>query len=188
MTVMIDKFFAIPPGVIRLGKWKSLSGIAGKLYVALWHESERYGTRELTRTTKQLIELAGGCRNSYNKARAELIKAGLLRIEQYGTEGFIFHLCNPETGKPWPGDPRKKIVYQRKGAPAVLSTQEFAESRRPSKIDTAGTSFPFGWNEDNSPPAEPQDQEPNRQLSWDDIGPTLLSSMRKNCAPPTRRD
>jgi hypothetical protein len=28
MTVMIDRFFGIPPGIIRLGKVKSLSGAA----------------------------------------------------------------------------------------------------------------------------------------------------------------
>ncbi len=170
MTVMIDKFFGIPQSVIRLGKLKSLSGIAVKLYVALWHESERHQNRELTRTTKSLTELVGGCRNSHNKARAELIKEGLALVEQIGTDGFIFHLCNPETGKPWPYGPKDKIPYQRKGAPPVASPQESADSRKPSKIDNAGTSFPFGCNDGKRPPAEPLNQKAIGPIGWDEIG------------------
>jgi hypothetical protein len=170
MTTMIDRFFGVPQSVIRLGKLKSLSGIAVKLYVALYHESERYQTRELTRTTKKLTELVGGCRNSHNKARAELIKAGLALVEQTGTDGFIFHLCNPETGKPWSRYPKEKVPYLRKCALPAVHTQESLESKKVSKIDNAGTSFPFGCNEGKCPPAEPLNQEAISPMRWDEIG------------------
>src|ERR1039458_5817947 len=170
MTVMIPEFFGMPHSVIRDRKLKNLSGVALRLYIALWHESERYCTRELTRTTKALIDLVGGARNSHNKARAELVRAGLVIAASIGTEGFIFHLCDPKTGKPWPLDPRVKVAYQPKGTRPVVGAQGSAESRKPSKIDNAGTSFAFGWSEDNCPPPEPQRQESINPLTWEEIG------------------
>jgi hypothetical protein len=35
MTVMVPRFFGIPQDAVRLGKMRSLSGFASKLYVAL---------------------------------------------------------------------------------------------------------------------------------------------------------
>jgi hypothetical protein len=99
MTVMCPMFFGIPPAAIRRGIVKKLSGAAIRLYVALWHESERCCTRERTLTVAQLRELVGGSPNSYAKARKDLVRAGLVQIEPYGREGFVFHLCDPTTGK-----------------------------------------------------------------------------------------
>jgi hypothetical protein len=57
-----------------------------------------------------------GSPNSHKKARDELRAAGLLEFEERGTEGFLFRLCDPETGKPWAGGPKEKITYQKKTA------------------------------------------------------------------------
>ena len=80
MTVMCPQFFGIPSTVVRLGKLKALHPVAVKLYVVLWHESERYSNRQLTRSTKELIKLVGGSPNSHAKARAELKEAGLVLV------------------------------------------------------------------------------------------------------------
>ena len=84
MTVMSDRFFGIPQTIVRHGKFKALSPVAAKLLIALWYESERCSTRELTRTTKALSDLVGGSPNSHNKARAELEKAGLVLVTPCG--------------------------------------------------------------------------------------------------------
>jgi hypothetical protein len=102
MSVMFERFFGTPQSFVRLGKIKGISGAASKLYTALCHESERWSTREVTRTVAELQLLVGGSRNSHAKARAELIQAGLVQAEPYGAEGFIFVLCDPATGEPWP--------------------------------------------------------------------------------------
>src|ERR1035441_6282930 len=99
---MCERFFGIPQAAVRLGVFKTLGPVAVKLLVALWYESERCSTRELTLTVAQMQALVGGSRNSHAKARNELIKAGLVRAEPYGTAGFVFHLCSPETREPWP--------------------------------------------------------------------------------------
>lgn len=119
MTTMFPLFFGVPQAAIRLGGLKEISGVALKLYIALLYDSERYRTRELTRTVSELRELVGGAPNSHVKARDELAAAGLVEFEERGTEGSLFRLCDPETGKPWPGDPKEKITYQKKTDPEV---------------------------------------------------------------------
>lgn len=115
MTVMIDKFFGIPREILRHGKLKDLSGVASKLLMALWCKSEQYCTRTVRCTTAELEELTGCSRNALIKARADLVGAGLVQAEPYGVKGFVFHLCDPNTSKPWPGDPKQRILYVKKG-------------------------------------------------------------------------
>lgn len=122
MSQMFPGFFGVPQAAIRSGKLKNLSGFAVKLYVALCHDCERYSTRELKRTTAQLQKLVGGAHNSHIKARKELKKAGLVDFEDGGAAGIIFRLCNPDTGAPWPHNPREKVSYQRKSNDQTASS------------------------------------------------------------------
>jgi hypothetical protein len=107
MTTMFEPFFGIPQAIVQLGKVKSLSGVALKLYVVLLHQSERYRTRMLRCTTAELEEFTGCSRNALITARADLARAGLVQSEPHRGQGFVFHLCDPNTGKPWPGDPKQ---------------------------------------------------------------------------------
>lgn len=172
MTLMIPKFFVVPQEVIRLGKLKNLNGAALRLYIALWHESERYSTREVVRTNTELIDLVGGAPNSFAKARAELIEAKLVVAEPMGTEGFVFLLCDPATGAPWPGDPRERITYQPKGkAHAVIQTAPGAsKGRKPTKMESAGTSFPFGWNDPACVDEPRKPAEVVKPPKWEECG------------------
>jgi hypothetical protein len=188
MTVMVDRFFGVPQSAIRLGKMKNLSGVAIKLYVALWYESERCSTRELTRTTKVLIDLVGGSRNSHNKARAELIQGGLVLAEPYGTDGFVFVLCNPETGKPWPVHSTERVIYQPKGRPPVTANQDAAKPvtrKKPPKIEDAGTNFLFGHNAPDFVATTPTCQETIQPPSWDECG-SLHGDHAQKLSTPMR--
>jgi len=177
MTVMFPKFIGIPRDSFRDGKMKGLSGIATKVYVALCHESERYSTREVTRTVAQLQAPVGGSPNSHAKARTELIRAGLIQAEPFGTEGFVFALCDPETGKPWPLHPREKAAYQQTGAPQAATSSVAASQVKPGKpprIDSTGTSFPFGANAPELSGPFGKANEPNpgqavQSLQWEEI-------------------
>jgi hypothetical protein len=179
MSVMFPRFFGVPQGAIRLGKMRELSGFATRLYVALCHEFERYSTREVTRTVAQLQELVGGTRNSHAKARSELIEASLMQAEPYGAKGFVFHLCDPETGAPWPLPPQEKALYQPKnGSAPVIMAQDgasHAKPRKPPKIDGAGASFLFGANApEQDEPVQPVTKEAPAEvvhrLTWNEIG------------------
>lgn len=116
MTVMFPLFFGVPQAAMRLGTISRLSGAALKLYVALCHESERYRTREITRTVTELRKLVGGAPNSHIKARRELVAVGLAEFENLGADGVLFRLCDPETGKPWPSDSKERVLYQKQTA------------------------------------------------------------------------
>ena len=135
---------------------------------------------ELTRTTKALIDLVGGSRIPTTKPVLNWYGPAWSLPLQVGTERFIFHLCDPKTGKPWPLDPRVKVAYQPKGTRPIVGAQGSTESRKPSKIDNAGTSFAFGWSKDNCPPAEPQRQDSISPLTWEEIGHPSAKPVRKN--------
>jgi hypothetical protein len=132
MTVMIDKFFGVPREIVRDGKLKNLGGVASKLLMVLWCKSEQYCTRTLRFTTAELEELTGCSRNALIKARAALVSAGLVQAEPYGVKGFVFHLCDPNTGKPWPGNPKQRILYVKKvaGSRPISSDGERLEKPR----------------------------------------------------------
>jgi hypothetical protein len=176
MTVMIDKFFGIPPGIIRLGKLKSLSGVAVKLYVVLWHQSERYRTRRLRCTTTELERLTGCSRNALITARADLAGAGLVQGEPYGRQGFIMHLCNPETGKPWPEDPQQRVVYEKKRDASQSKAMDVATVAKPKIVsDIGGTAPNHSQRENLSPRADsalaenPVTAPALPPISWDDV-------------------
>src|SRR5450631_2211989 len=114
MSVMIPTFYGIPREIVERGMLKELSATAVKVLNALWYESQRCSTRRFTRTTRNLQDLVGGNRASHSKARAQLMRDGLATIDCVGIDGYVFELCDPETLKPWPGDPRVKLPYQRK--------------------------------------------------------------------------
>lgn len=181
MSVMFKLFFGIPQPAIRLEKIKDLSGIATKVYMALCHESERYQTRELTRTVAELSALVGGSPNSHAKARSELIQAGLIQAEPYGLEGFVFVLCDPETGKPFSGHPTERVIYQPKGGPPTAANQDTTKSgktKKPPKIGNAGTSFQFGHNDPDSVATTPKHHETIQSPSWDECGPSVATTHR----------
>lgn len=167
---MCEKFFGIPQSAVRLGKIKAISGTAYKLYSTLWHESERYSTRKRTYTTKALIELMGGSRNAHSKARAELVHAGLVEVKPVGDDGFTYHLCNPETGRPWPLPPNEKVMYQRKGTLPAENTHDSQSAKPASESDEDETSFSFGNNALEINSARQNSIAPASPLNWCEIG------------------
>jgi hypothetical protein len=167
---MCEPFFGIPQAAVRLGILRGLSPVALKLYVALWHESERYCTRELKRTVAQLQALVGGSRNSYSKAKGELARAGLLSAESYGMEGFVFHLFDPETRKPWHPDPKRKPLYQRKGSTPQASSQIPPKTTETPRLLNTGADFDFGFNDRRFASDVPRIEPGCKLPTWDEIG------------------
>ncbi len=106
----------MPQALLRKGLLSQLSGTAVKLFTVICHDSERYCTRRLTRTTVELKSQVGCSRNSLIKARADLVNLGLVKIEINIRQEFVIELCDPETGKPWPGDPKQVPKYQKRSS------------------------------------------------------------------------
>lgn len=175
MTVMIPEFFGLPHSLVRTGKLRELNGTAVSLLVAMWHESERTCTRELTRTDSQLARLIKGHRNSIAAARKELLDAGLVTAEPFGAKGFVYQLCDPNTGKPWPGPPDKQVKYVKKvSAPRseLGGAQSRPNRKKITNSDLAGVNFPYGHNapdaHDSEPP--PEASTSSSEPRWDEIG------------------
>lgn len=114
MTTMFDRFFGVPQAVLRSGTWAKMKPTEQSLYICLLHESERYRTRELRRTDAQLGDLSALSSRSFCNARKKLQERRLVLYRRAVGNAYVYTLCNPETGEPWPGDPKHRVPYIKK--------------------------------------------------------------------------
>jgi hypothetical protein len=121
MTVMIDKFFGVHPQVVRSGSWASMKPGEQNLYIYLMAESERRCTRELETTDAKILELVGVAPRTLCNARKKLSERGLIQCRPQGGNRYKYLICNPETGLPYPGDPKIPIKYMKKAVTSVNS-------------------------------------------------------------------
>lgn len=139
MSVMFPKYFGMPHAVIRSGLWAKMKPSEQSLYVALMHDSERYRTRALERSDAQIRELAGLSSRALCDARKKLQERGLICCERGLGNVYRYAICNPETGQPWPGDPRKIVFYGKKGGDLQVGTDN-----NPVVLETVPKSPPSG--------------------------------------------
>jgi hypothetical protein len=118
MTVMLPQFFGVPQRLVRSGLLTRLKPAQLCLYVGLLHDSERYCTRELIRSDQQLTALTGVSPRSLRDARIKLQEHGLIQYQLHPGRRCTYVICDPLTGKPYPLDPKEKILYSRKTAKA----------------------------------------------------------------------
>lgn len=150
---MIPKFFGMPQEVVRLGIWAKLRPTEAKVYVGLWHESERYRTRELLRTDRDLQKLAGVSPRALRDARIKLQERGLVRYSGEPGAPYAYTLCDPATQQPWVGDPKQPIAYRKKDttatefptSPVALPKSTTPPSSKPSTqpLENHGLSLKF---------------------------------------------
>ena len=115
MTVMFPRFFGVPQWLFRAGLWPQMKPTEHDLYICLLHESERCTTRELRRTDAQLSDLSGVSSRAFCNARKKLQERGLILYRRGGGNVYIYTICDPETGRAWPGDPKIPVLYKKKG-------------------------------------------------------------------------
>jgi hypothetical protein len=124
---MFTNYFGVPQSVMRLGTWARLKPSEQSLYICLLHESERYSTRRIRRSDSELVQLSGGSSRAFRNARIKLKENGLIDYERGRGNVYVYMLCDPATGRPWPGDPKAKIAYlkksERKGATSIADNQ-----------------------------------------------------------------
>src|SRR4051812_19989580 len=113
---MIDKFFGLHQSLIRSGVWASMKPSEQSLYVYLMHESERYRTRELSRTDAQASDLTGLSARSLRDARIKLQEHALVKCGRGAGNVYCYTICNPETGQPYEGDPKVPVIYRKKNS------------------------------------------------------------------------
>jgi hypothetical protein len=112
---MFPKYFGVPHAVMRSGLWAKMRPSEWGLYVALMHDSERYRTKEMERTDAQMSKWTGLGKRTLCEARKRLQERGLVWCKRGRGNVYRYLLCDPETGRPWPGDPKHVVYYRKKG-------------------------------------------------------------------------
>jgi hypothetical protein len=135
VTTMFDRFFGVPQTVIRSHTWAKMKPTEQSLYICLLHESELYCTRELLRTDAQMHELTELSSRSFCNARKKLQERGLFLCKRGVGNAYTYTLCNPDTGQPWPGDPKRPVAYVKKGSRPATSEKGPITSRDDSAKD-----------------------------------------------------
>jgi hypothetical protein len=137
MTVMIGLFFGVPQFLIRTGLYKKMRPSSRDLYLALLHESERYCTREIKRTDKQISELVGLSLRSIRNARTKLCEYHLVELKYEPGGAYTYILCDPKTGVPYAGDPRQPVIRPRNAKPLARALkQEVPPAEYTPTVDT----------------------------------------------------
>ncbi|HWZ45957.1 MAG TPA: hypothetical protein VNW97_20965 [Candidatus Saccharimonadales bacterium] len=114
MTVMIDRFFGLHQHFVRSGLCRRLRAGEIRLYIGLMHESERRCTRKLNLTDTQIRELVGVASRTLCNARKRLQEFGLLQYHKTTGNMYVYTICQPEKGEPYPGGPKQRIPYEKK--------------------------------------------------------------------------
>jgi hypothetical protein len=131
---MIDSFFGVHPFVLRSGLWLKMRPGEKDLYVYLMEESERRCTREIVATDSQVTQLVGAASRTLCNARKKLQEHGLIQYRSGQGNRYIYQICNPKTGHPYPGEPRNRALFSETGGPPKRETLfvHLAEQRRSS--------------------------------------------------------
>ena len=114
MTVMIDSFFGVHPYLLRFGLWRKMKPGEKDLYLYLMEESERCCTREIRATDAQVRVAVGAASRTLCNARKKLQEHGLIRYKAGQGNRYIYVICDPKTGLPYPGDPRTPMVVPKR--------------------------------------------------------------------------
>jgi hypothetical protein len=133
VSVMIDRYFGLSQHVLRSGLWARMKPGEQNLYVCLMHESERYSTRKLTRTDAALRELTGLSSRTFCNSRKKLREWNLITCTRGQGNVYCYEICNPQTGRPWDGDPKQRVVYQKTPKHAEINGRQQTDLPTQSK-------------------------------------------------------
>ncbi len=101
---MLDRFFGVHPEVVRSGLWAKMKPGEKDLLIYLMAESERCCTRELNRTDAQIHAAVGTAPRTLCDARKKLAEYRLVQCKRAAGNKFLYVICDPTTGAPYPGD------------------------------------------------------------------------------------
>jgi hypothetical protein len=110
---MLGRFFGVHHYVIRSGLWAQMKPGEKDLYICLMEMSERWRTREVTVTDAEIAKAVGVEPRTLCNARKKLCERHLVRCGDAGRRGHTYVICDPETGLPYPGDPKTPVKYQK---------------------------------------------------------------------------
>lgn len=134
---MIDSFFGVHPYLLRSGIWRRMKPGEKDLYLYLMEESERRCTREIMATDAQVTIAVGAASRTLCNARKTLQERGLIQHTSGQGNKYTYVICDPKTGRPYPGDPRVPLVVPRRNR----STQKEPQPQIAYPRRVVGTNF-----------------------------------------------
>lgn len=112
MTFKFPRYSGFPIELLSRGHWAQMSGGAKGLYIVLCGASDRRSSRRFELKDEDVVKMAGVSRGTLKAGRKELSEMGMVVCDREPGGRFTFELCNPKTGRPFPGDPRAKVAYE----------------------------------------------------------------------------
>ena len=137
MTVMFPKFFGVPQQVVRKSTLAAMKPSEVYLYIYLQERSEWYCSRVIRATDAEISAKVRVAPRSLRNARVKLQERGLIQYKKGAGNKYVYTICDPETGQPYPGDPRKPIRYKKRSQEPdgdvgpVSETSPSRDTRRP---------------------------------------------------------
>jgi hypothetical protein len=171
MTIRISRYFGLPPELIERGVVPKMSESDLRLCTFAYWKSDNRSSREFLASDSEISQKVGVSTRSLSKARRSLSELGILQCFKGVDNRYTYILCDLNTGKPFPGNPREKAPYTRvvktvekpvgtAGPQAVVlngipnqkaefsdEASDIVRTRNQPREAKDGTDFPFGWNQ-----------------------------------------
>lgn len=154
MSVRIPRWFGVPPELFENGIVPKMSESALRLLFYAYWQSDKRSSRRFQATDKEVASDAGVSARSLCNSRILLRELGLLVSSREPGGRYTYEICDPHTGRPYPGDPKAKPAYVKRPKSAenksqITSSPSAVRTRdEPSHdaIQPSNTDFPFGHN------------------------------------------
>ena len=114
MSIKFARYSGFPPEIFEKGFVPKMSASGFRLYIFLCRESDRKSSLQLYLTDRAIILETGTSARALTDARVNLKNLGLIECNKDKGGAYTYDLCDTETCKPFPGDPKAKQVYVKK--------------------------------------------------------------------------
>ena len=157
MTAMFPSFYA-KPNLLKLGLFPKMSLGELALYEYLIEMCDKRSSRQFKVDPKDVFERTGISERTLITSRKKLLAKGLILYRLH-----VYEVCDPETLKPFPGDPKipppKKSKSPDPQPPMPKEPDAASESKpkmRTEGVDLSDVDFPYGWNLITRPAEQPK--------------------------------
>jgi hypothetical protein len=158
--------FHVPWGPFRSGLILKMKPAQLNLWLVLLHEVERYSTRELTRSDRQLGLLVKISQRSLRDARIKLSEYGLIRYERTSGAACRYTICDPRTGLPFPGKPREKRAPVNAGNSETSARPALGNPAAPTETGQSKAPAPECQPENSTSQSQPNEAVFGVPLKW----------------------
>jgi hypothetical protein len=156
MTVMIARWFGVPPELYEYELVAEMSGSKFQLCMFLYWLSDKRSSRRCEMKDKDVSRRTGVSVRALQGARTRLCDLGIVTCAKLPGGTYTYELCGLYTKKPYPGDPAKKAPYMKRKKLDITNESSIRTSPQKAALeknvtqteDLTETAFPYGHNAD----------------------------------------